>query len=106
MDRKSFGKQKDDVLTPMRERVMYGSKSTYLNQLSKKEVKALKNEDLLSLFRELQQYDCELLYCGTKSIDDVAAVSQQILPLSQCTRRPADTFLISIMCPSRAKTTW
>ena len=92
VDRKSFGKQKDDVLTPMRERVMYGSKSTYLNQLSKKEVKALKNEDLLSLFRELQQYDCELLYCGTKSIDDVAAVSQQTLPLSQCTRRPADTF--------------
>ena len=92
VDRKSFGKQKDDVLAPMRELVMYGAKSMYLNQLSKKEVKALKNEDLLSLFRELQQYDCELLYCGTKSIDEVAAVSQQTLPLSQCTRRPADTF--------------
>ena len=90
--RKSFGKQKGDVLAPMREFVMYGSKSTYLNQLSKKEIKALKNEDLLSLFRELQQYDCELLYCGTKSIDDVAAAAQQALPLSQCTRKPADTF--------------
>ena len=90
--RKSFGKQKGDVLAPMREFVMYGSKSTYLNQLSKKEIKALKNEDLLSLFRELQQYDCDLLYCGTKSIDDVAAAAQQTLPLSQCTRKPADTF--------------
>ena len=90
--RKSFGKQKGDVLAPIREFVMYGSKSTYLNQLSKKEIKALKNEDLLSLFRELQQYDCDLLYCGTKSIDDVAAAAQQTLPLSQCTRKPADTF--------------
>ena len=92
VDRKSFGKQKDDVLAPMRELVMYGSKSTFLNQLSKKEIKALKNEDLLSLFRELQQYDCELLYCGTKSIDDVAAAAQQALPLSQCSRKAADTF--------------
>ena len=92
VDRKSFGKQKDDVLAPMRELVMYGSKSTFLNQLSKKEIKALKNEDLLSLFRELQQYDCELMYCGTKSIDDVAAAAQQALPLSQCSRKAADTF--------------
>ena len=92
VDRKSFGKQKSDVLAPMREFVMYGSKSTYLNQLSKKEIKALKNEDLLSLFRELQQYDCELLYCGTKPIDDVAAAAQQTLPLSSCTRKAADTF--------------
>ena len=92
VDRKSFGKQKDDVLAPMRELVMYGSKSAYLNQLSKKEIKALKNEDLLSLFRELQQYDCELMYCGTKSIDDVVAAAQQTLPLSQCTRKAADTF--------------
>ena len=92
VDRKSFGKQKDDVLAPMRELVMYGAKSMYLNQLNKKEIKALKNEDLLSLFRELQQYDCELMYCGTKSIDDVAAAAQQTLPLSQCTRKAADTF--------------
>ena len=92
VDRKSFGKQKDDVLTPMREYVMYGSKSTYLNQLSKSEIKALKNEDLLSLFREVQQYDCELLYCGTKTISEVAAAAQQALPLSNCTRKEADTF--------------
>lgn len=92
VDRKSFGKQKDDVLAPMLQRVAYGSKSTYLTQLSKKEVKALKSDELLALFRELQQYDCELFYCGRQPVEVVARESQHALPLAQCTKPKADTF--------------
>ena len=92
VDRKSFGKQKDDVLAPMLQRVAYGSKSTYLTQLSKKEVKALKSDELLALFRELQQYDCELFYCGRQPVEVVAAESQHTLPFAQCTKPKADTF--------------
>ena len=92
VDRKSFGKQKDDVLAPMLQRVAYGNKSTYLTQLSKKEVKALKSDELLALFRELQQYDCELFYCGRQPVEVVARESQQTLPLTQCTKPKADTF--------------
>lgn len=92
IDRKSFGKQKDDVLRPAIHRIAYGERSSYLKQLSRKEVKALKNEDLMALFRELQQYDCELFYCGRQPIEYVAAQAQQALPLSQCTKPQADTF--------------
>ena len=92
VDRKSFGKQKDDVLLPMIQRVAYGSKSKFLTQLSKKEIKALKSDELLALFRELQQYDCELFYCGRQPIEDVATESQHTLPLAQCTKPKADTF--------------
>lgn len=92
IDRKSFGKQKDDVLRLAIHRIAYGERSSYLKQLSRKEVKALKNEDLMALFRELQQYDCELFYCGRQPIEYVAAQAQQALPLSQCTKPQADTF--------------
>jgi predicted Zn-dependent peptidase len=92
VDRKSFGKQKDDVLKPALHRILYGNKSSYLTQLSKKEIKALKSDELLSLFHELQQYDCELFYCGRKSVEEVAMASQQTLPLDQCQRPMADTF--------------
>lgn len=92
VDRKGFGKQKDNVLQPVIHRIVYGSKSSYLTQMSKKEVKALKSEDLLSLFRELQQYDCELFYCGRQPIQSVATELQQSLPLSQCIKPQADTF--------------
>ena len=92
VDRKSFGKQKDDVLRPVIHCVAYGDKSSYLTQLSKKEVKSLKDEDLLSLFHELQQYDCELFYCGRQSVEYVAKASQQILPLAQCTKPQTEIF--------------
>ena len=92
VNRKSFGKQKDDVMRPMLERILYGEKSTYLTQLSKKEIKALKSDELLSLFRDLQQYDCELFYCGHQTVESVALSTQQTLPLAQCTRKQADTF--------------
>jgi len=92
VDRKSFGKKKDDVLAPMWQRVAYGNRSTYLIQLSKKEIKALKSDELLALFRELQQYDCELFYCGRQPVDYVATESQHTLPLAQCSKPKADTF--------------
>ena len=92
VDRKSFGKQKDDVVKPVLRKIAYGDKSEYLTQLSKKEIKALKNEELIEVFHELQQYDCELFYCGRQPIADVAALSQQMLPLNQCTKPKADTF--------------
>lgn len=92
VDRKSFGKQKGDVIRPVLRKVAYGDKSEYLTQLSKKEVKALKSNELLEVFRELQKYDCELFYCGKQPVADVAAISQEMLPLDQCTKPKADTY--------------
>ena len=92
VERKGFGKQKDDVLKPVMHRILYGDKSAFLNQLSQKEIKKLKSQDLLVLFNELQQYDCELFYCGRLSNEFVAMTTQQTLPLMQCTKSKADTF--------------
>lgn len=92
VERKSFGKQKGDVLDPMMQRIMYGEKSENLLQLSKEETKALKSSELLDLFREVQQYDCELFYCGRKSVEQVAQSALQTLPLTQCTKPRTDTF--------------
>lgn len=76
----------------MLQRVVFGEKSTNLLQLSKKEIKALKSDELLQLFLELQQYDCELFYCGKQPLQSVATQLQQTLPLAQCTKPKADTF--------------
>ena len=92
VNRKSFGKQKNDVIMPVFSKVAYGEKSNYLTQLSKKEIKALTNDELLALFRELQQYDCELFYCGRQSLEAVNRACQQTLPLAQCSKPQADTY--------------
>ncbi|MCR4603450.1 MAG: insulinase family protein [Prevotella sp.] len=88
---KAFGKQKDDVLIPMIDYVRYGHQSSYLKQPSLREIRQLTSEDLLSLFRELQQSDCDIVYCGTHTPADVAQLAQQILPLQQCRHRKTDT---------------
>ena len=84
---KAFGKQKDDVLLPLIRYACLGQQSEYLQQLSLSEVKALTCADLLAQLRDVQQYDCDLIYVGRRPVPSVAALSQQILPLSQC-RKP------------------
>ena len=96
---KSFGKQKDDVLDPMTSYVALGAQSDYLRQPSLKEVQALTSDSLLALFRDLQQYECDIVYCGRRSIQSVAAVSQQILPLDLC-RKPKTEFHRTFKAPS------
>ena len=94
VERKSFGKQKDTVLRPMMQRILYGEKSANLTQLSQKEVKALKSDDLIAIFHELQQYECEYFYCGRQPINDVASVVLQTLNLRphDMPYIPADTY--------------
>ena len=91
VDHKGFGEQKDDVLMPMISYLRYGQQSEYLRQPSLKEVKALTDDRLLALFRELQTYDCELFYCGRLTPQTVATLSQRHLPLAQCRQPRADT---------------
>ncbi len=80
---KAFGKQKDDVLLPMLRYVSLREQSEYLRQPSLSDIKQLTSSRLLSLFRETQQYDCDIIYSGRLSSDSVAAMVQQ-LPLGQC----------------------
>ena len=88
---KAFGKQKDDVLLPMILYTCFGQQSDYLQRLSLAEVKALTCADLLDLLRELQQYDCDLVYVGRRSVLSVALLSLQHLPLAQCQKPRPDT---------------
>ena len=87
---KAFGKQKDDVLLPMILYACFGQQSDYLRHLSLAEVKALTCADLLDLLRELQQYDCDLIYVGRRPVLSVAMLSQQHLPLAQCQKPRPD----------------
>lgn len=91
VERKAFGEQKDDALIPMIDYVRYGAQSPTLRQPSLKEIKALTNDDMMQLFRTLQQYDCDIIYCGTRKPDEVARMAQQTLPLAQCRLPKVDT---------------
>jgi secreted Zn-dependent insulinase-like peptidase len=65
-----------------------------LTSLNAEDHTALKSDDLIALFYELQQYECEYFYCGRQPIDDVASVVLQTLNLRphDMPYIPADTY--------------
>ena len=87
VERKTIGKQKDDLLMPLISYTLTGRQSRYLQQPSLKEINSLTDETLMQLFRELQTYDAELFYVGRQASDHVAALARRILPLDRC-RQP------------------
>ncbi len=66
----------------------FKEKSPYLNHLSIKETKKLKGEQLIALFKEVMQYECEIHYVGKLSIDEVKTTIGNTLPFA-ITPKPA-----------------
>lgn len=67
---------------------MYKENSYYLKHLSIKETKKLKGEQLISLFKDVLQYECEIHYVGKLPIDDVKKAVGNTLPFG-ITPKPA-----------------
>ncbi len=59
----------------------YGEKSDYINKLSINEVKKLKGEDLIELFKEITQYESEIHYIGNINEDSVKSKILKYYPL-------------------------
>ena len=67
-------------------RIMKGNRSPYLQQPTVAEAKKMKGEELLALFADVRQYDCSILYSGTRSSQEVAGLLSHTLnsSFSQC----------------------
>ena len=53
------------------EHVIFGEASRFLQKPSLKEIRQMKGENLLALFKEVQQYACTVHYCGNVPIENV-----------------------------------
>ena len=63
------------------ERLLLGDRSSYLRQPAVAEVKKTKGEALLRLFDDVRQYDCSVLYSGTRTSSEVAQLCRNYLPI-------------------------
>jgi predicted Zn-dependent peptidase len=83
--KKTFYKSTDNLAHALLEKVKNGEKSSYLNKLSLQDIKKLKGEDLLAVFRSAQQTACDIYYCGTLSIGEVAGRIREHINLESVT---------------------
>lgn len=68
---KAFVKSSDSMAEALLEKVKYGDKSHFLSQLSLSRVKKLKAKELIGLFNRVQQWECNLHYCGKLPVEEV-----------------------------------
>jgi len=60
---------------------LYRDQSSYLRQLSLKEIKALKGDELISIFKQATGYNADILYTGKTPYDEVHRAIKENLPL-------------------------
>jgi predicted Zn-dependent peptidase len=70
--KKAFYKSTDNLAHALLEKVRNGDKSIYLNKLSLQDIKKLKGKDLLDSFHNIQKVSCDIYYCGTLPVEEVA----------------------------------
>ena len=82
---KAFFESSDNIANALLEKVKYGERSRYLRKLSLSEIKKLKGKDLLAIFANVRQTECDLHYCGTLSSDQVEEQLKASIPLKEIT---------------------
>lgn len=83
--KKAFYKSTDNIAHALLEKVKYGKKSGYLNKLSLADIKKLKGENLLTVFKNAQKVQCDLYYCGTLSVEEISNHIKEQINLADIT---------------------
>lgn len=83
---KSFRQSADNMARAAVEKMIYGDNSVYLRKLSLIELKQVKGEQLVALFREVLTYACDFHYCGNISSEKVAELLCRYFPVKNVCR--------------------
>ena len=80
---KSFLKSSESLSKALLERVQYGSESRYLQQCSISQLRKLTAEEMIDCFQAVQEVECNIHYCGTLPMEQVAELVRKNLPLER-----------------------
>ena len=78
---KALRNSSDSLASVLIEHVIFGEASRFLRKPSLKEVRQMKGEDLLALFKEVQQYACQIHYCGNVPVKHVQKMAEHYFRL-------------------------
>ncbi len=82
---RSFFKDNANIADAVWEMVAYGDSSLFLRRLSAKELRRMDGKQLVSLFKQLQHAQLDVVYCGRLPIDTVEQAVRQYVPVGQVT---------------------
>lgn len=98
---KSLFNSSENVADILLEKIKFGDRSRFLTKLTLSDVKKLKGKSLLETFDQVRQYACDIHYCGTLPLREVAERVRAYVPIDKITI-PADTsYLRTLMTYDR-----
>ena len=74
MSHKQLDRTNTSIQQMVINKLIKGERSPYLQQLTVAEAKKMTGEELLQLFDDVRQYDCSVLYSGTRSSQEMASI--------------------------------
>jgi predicted Zn-dependent peptidase len=86
LSEKSFFKDGASIAKAVFEKVELGDASSYLKQTNAKQLKDITGEELINIFKELQQYQMSITYSGRLSDDSVEKAVMTYLPYRKATK--------------------
>ena len=79
MSHKQLDRTNASVHQLVLQKLLKGDRSPYLRQPTVAETKKMTGEELLRLFDDVRQYDCSVLYSGTRSSNEVTTLCRSAL---------------------------
>lgn len=79
----AFRNSADSLGLALIERVTFGERSRFLQKPTLKEIRQIKGSELLALFQEIQQYACEVHYCGNRPIEEIRKLTEHYFRLQE-----------------------
>ena len=89
---KAFVKSGNDISNALLEMVKYGNDSRYLKKVSLSELKKMTGDELVNSFRKTQKIACDIHYCGTIPIEEVAGFLHKHIALDNITKESTSPY--------------
>lgn len=90
---RAFVKSGDDMARALSEYVKYGDRSRYLNKLTLPQLKKMKGGDLMAVYDQIRNVECDLHYCGTLPMEEIVESVRRHIPLERTTVAGHSPFL-------------
>lgn len=83
LEEKTFFKQNRNIASAVMQKVEWGDDSRYLKRLSTKDLKRLGGDNLVSLFKDLQLCQTDIVYCGRRDAKYIENIVKSYVDVSK-----------------------
>lgn len=83
LDEKTFFKQNSNIASAVMQKVEWGGDSRFLKRLSAKDLKRLNADEFVNLFKSLQLWQTDIVYCGRRGAKDIESIVKSCVDVSK-----------------------